>query len=274
VALTAEHLRFAYKGAKMPVLEDFSASFPRGELTAVTGPNGCGKTTLAKLLVGILRPSGGGVFVDGEPMAGLSLAETGRKIGLVLQQPERQLFCATVREEMDFGLKYLGLSAEEAVRRREEYLSYFGLGRHEDRFPFELSMGEKQRLVIAATLALRPDYLVLDEPTSSLDLGRRRELGKLLTRAKTEWNVGVALISHDERFLTDFADGRISMGVGGAEPGACGSGGLPPDSQNNPASDGRISMGGGGAEPGACGSGGPDSRAGGDGGPDVRGGRE
>jgi energy-coupling factor transport system ATP-binding protein len=211
VALTAEHLRFAYKGAKTPVLADFSASFPRGALTAVVGPNGCGKTTFAKLLVGILHPSEGRILVDGEPTAGLSLAETGRKIGLVLQQPERQLFCVTVRDEMDFGLKYLGLSAEETLRRREEYLSYFGLSRYEDRFPFELSMGEKQRLVIAAVLALRPDYLVLDEPTSSLDLGRRRELGKLLTRIRTEWHVGIAVVSHDERFLADFADGRISM---------------------------------------------------------------
>jgi energy-coupling factor transport system ATP-binding protein len=200
------------------VLSGFSASFARGRITAVTGPNGCGKTTLAKLLTGMLAPSGGRVLVDGAAVRGMTLDEVGRRIGLVMQNPERQMFTTSVREELEFGLRHFGFPEGEVAARRDRFAEAFGIGHLMDRFPFELSGGEKQRVVLAAVLATGPDYLVLDEPTSGLDRGRRRALGTLLRRLADEDGVGVIVISHDAPFLAAYADEVVDMApaAGGA----------------------------------------------------------
>jgi energy-coupling factor transport system ATP-binding protein len=193
------------------LLQNFSAVFERGRITAVTGPNGCGKTTLAKLLVGMLKPSAGQVLLDGESIAPMTLTQIGRHVGLVMQNPERQMFCTSVREEVEFGLRNFGFSDQQIEDRRKRYLEVFDLTRYEECFPFELSGGEKQRVVLAAVLATAPSYLVLDEPTSALDRGRRRVLGELLVTLKAKENVGIVLISHDEAFLQQYADEQIKM---------------------------------------------------------------
>jgi energy-coupling factor transport system ATP-binding protein len=199
------------------LLQDFSAVFERGKITAVTGPNGCGKTTLSKLVTGMLKPSAGRVLLDGEPTAQMTLTQIGRRVGLVMQNPERQMFCTSVREEVEFGLRNFGFSEGQIGERRKHYLEIFDLTRYEERFPFELSGGEKQRVILAAVLATTPSYLVLDEPTSALDRGRRRVLGELLATLKASENVGIVLISHDEAFLQHYADERIEMAAMTAE---------------------------------------------------------
>jgi energy-coupling factor transport system ATP-binding protein len=212
MALTAEEIRYVYRGSDVPVLNGFSATFRQGRITAVTGGNGAGKTTLAKTLVGILKPTAGRILLDGGNTEKMSLCEMGRKVGLVMQDPSRQLFTATVREEMDYGLKNLGLPAEEIESRRKEYLDYFGLTQYEERFPFALSTGEKQRLILAAILAMKPAYLILDEPTSALDKGRRKALGgylKEITQGAAA--TGVILISHDDKFISEYADESINL---------------------------------------------------------------
>jgi energy-coupling factor transport system ATP-binding protein len=232
-SLTAEDISYTYKGQSAPVLTGISATFPQGQITAVTGKNGSGKTTFAKLLTGILKPTTGTIKIDGKSIEKMTLTDIGRQIGFVMQDPSRQLFTTSVKEEIDYGLKNLGLPPEEIESTRNEYLTYFGLERYEDRFPFALSTGEKQRLILAAILAMKPSYLILDEPTSALDKERRQALGTYLTEitkgtAGTALRVppkvghkdrptvpGIILISHDEKFIEKYADARIDIESGG-----------------------------------------------------------
>lgn len=209
--IAVEDVGFRYRKAQRPVLDGFSAVFPAGAVTAVTGSNGCGKTTLVKLLTGIERPGSGRVLVDGADLGPLSLAQIGRKVGCVFQNPARQLFCTSVRDEMAYGLRTQGLDEAEIDRRTEQQLGFFGLLGHRDDFPLHLSHGEKQRLMLAVVLAMGPAFLVLDEPTTGLDLPRRLALGEEL-RALAAGGRGVVVISHERAFITRFADGEVVMG--------------------------------------------------------------
>lgn len=211
MSLVAENIKFKYKGSLTYVLNDFSAEFLSGKICAITGPNGCGKTTLSRLLVGILKPEEGKVSVDGESISELTLAQTGKRIGLVMQDPSKQLFCETVRKEVEYGLRNLILSEEEIANRTSEYLTLFSLENYSNRSPFELSTGEKQRLVLAAIMAMKPSYIILDEPTSSLDIWKRKELAKYIDLMRKQYGTGVVLISHDEAFVDILADSKVEL---------------------------------------------------------------
>ena len=175
-----ERLSYTYPGAARPVLREFSAAFGPGEIVALTGPNGCGKTTLAQLITGMLRPDQGRVLIDGEDLTGQSLFAIGRKLGYIRQNPNRQLFCPTVREELAFGLSRLGITAEEQADRADYWLRLFRLTDKQQAQPLLLSLGEKQRLALACVLSLGAPYLLLDEPTGGLDPRCRRSLGQEL----------------------------------------------------------------------------------------------
>jgi energy-coupling factor transport system ATP-binding protein len=229
MALTVDNLTFSYGSAGAspfvpPLFSGFSAEFPRGAVTAVTGPNGSGKTTLARLLVGILKPRSGDICLDGASVRGMTLTEVGGQIGYVMQDPSRQIFKTTVADEMTFGLLNRGTDANEAENVADEYLELFGLSDKKNDFPFALSTGERQRLVLAAVLAMKPSYLILDEPTSSLDPGRRRILGRYLSDIIAKDGGGVARISHDRKFVADYADARVELAPAhnppDAEPGS------------------------------------------------------
>jgi energy-coupling factor transport system ATP-binding protein len=193
------------------VFTGFSAQFQRGEIVAVSGKNGCGKTTLTKLLTGVLQPSEGSIRIDGSNTAEMDLFLIGRRIGYVFQNPNRQLFCDTVYNEIAYGLRNLGLSEEQIKEKAEQNLKYFDLQRYRDIYPGKLSHGEKQRLAIAAVLALGTDYLLLDEPTTGLDIRRRRELGDLLQKLRQETNCGIVFISHEAGFISRFSDREVVM---------------------------------------------------------------
>ena len=188
-----------------------SVHFERGEIVAVRGKNGCGKTTLTKLLTGILRPTSGRVLIDELDAAGMNLFEIGRRIGYVFQNPCRQLFCDTTFNEVAFGLRNTGLDEDAVADKVNYYLEYFGLAQYSDTYPGKLSLGEKQRLALAAVLALGTDYLVLDEPTSGLDTRRRKELGNILTDLRSKLNCGVILVSHESGFISRYADRELVM---------------------------------------------------------------
>ena len=203
---------YRYEKSDAPVFTGFSAQFARGEITAITGKNGCGKTTLTKLLAGILRPVAGRVFIDDLNISNMNLFEIGRHVGYVFQNPNRQLFCDTVFNEVAYGLRNLGFDDNRIKRETEQYLEYFGLMSYRDTYPGKLSHGEKQRLALAAVLALSADYLVLDEPTTGLDIRRQRELGELLLDLRREFNCGVIFVSHETDFTMRFADRELVMG--------------------------------------------------------------
>lgn len=212
--IAVDRVSFRYGRGGPQVLESFLAAFPPGAVTAVTGDNGCGKTTLVKLLTGIIRPNAGRLLVDGDDLRPLSLAQIGRRVGCVFQSPARQLFCTSVREEMAYGLRAHGLDERTIVARSEHYLDFFGLCGHRDDFPLHLSHGEQQRLMLAVVLALEPRYLVLDEPTTGLDLVRRRQLGTELRELAAAGH-GIVVVSHERAFVARVADAELHMDTGG-----------------------------------------------------------
>ena len=206
-----ENVTFMYPQSAAPVLSGFSACFGRGEIVAVTGRNGCGKTTMTKLLAGMLRPAAGRISIDGADTARMDLFEIGQKLGYIFQNPNNQLFCDTVYNEAAYGLRNQGLPENEVSQRADSFLELFGLSRYRETYPGKLSLGEKQRLALAAVLALGTDYLALDEPTSGLDVYRRRELGDLLVKLKLELNCGIIFVSHESGFISRYADRELAM---------------------------------------------------------------
>lgn len=211
--IQAQNISFKYPKSDRWILKNFSAKFPKSEIVALTGPNGCGKTTLSKLLTGILKPQRGNIYIDDVDISHIPLSEIGKKIGLVMQSPDRQIFCTSVREEIQYGLKNLGLEQAEIEKRTAYYLNYFQLYHYRNTFPFEMSMGEKQRLILAAVLAMRPHYLLLDEPTASLDIYRKRLLGELIKKIHKETKTGIIVISHDRDFIEEYTTQELKMEV-------------------------------------------------------------
>jgi len=209
--ITVTDLTYQYPKTDAPVLNGFSARFGRGEITAVSGRNGCGKTTLSKLLTGIIRPASGSVCIDDIDISGMDLFMIGRHIGYVFQNPDNQLFNETVYDEVAFGLRNLGLDEKDIDDKVQHHLGFFGLSGYASVFPGRLSIGEKQRLALAAVLAFGTDYLVLDEPTTGLDIKRRRELGELLAGLRDKQGCGIIIISHERGFISRFADREVVM---------------------------------------------------------------
>jgi len=209
--IDVQNLTFQYPRSLKPVLSGFNARFERGEIVAVSGKNGCGKTTLTKLLVGILQPSEGVIRIDEQDTSGLNLFAIGRRVGYVFQNPGRQLFNDTVFNEASYGLSNMDMEPDELKDRTERCLNYFGLLGYRDIYPGKLSYGERQRLAIASVIVLGTNYLVLDEPTTGLDKRRQGDLGVLLQRLSGEMNCGIVFVSHDDGFIRRFASREVVM---------------------------------------------------------------
>ena len=204
-------ITYTYSKAVLPVLNDFSYCFESGEVAGISGRNGCGKTTLSKLMTGLLRPQSGSIQIDGADITNMNLFSIGQKIGYIWQNPARQLFCATCGEEIAFGLRNQGLAEAEIEEATMLWLDLFHLSELRESSPLHLSLGEKQRLALAAVLALGAPYLLLDEPTGGLDLRCRRELGLLLRNLAKVKNCGIIVISHEEDFLRRYCERKLVM---------------------------------------------------------------
>ena len=174
-----QHISFDYADAsgKHPVFSRISLSIPPGEAIAIMGANGSGKSTLVKFFNGLLVPSQGKVFADGlDTAVDDNLPLIRRRIGMIFQNPDNQIVSATVEREIAFGLENLGMPYEAMHKRVEEMLLRLNLLHLRKKSPHYLSGGEKQRLALAAVLAMQPRYLILDEPTSLLDPRSREEI--------------------------------------------------------------------------------------------------
>jgi len=194
-ALEVRGLHFAYPDGR-PALRGVDLSMAAGERVALLGPNGAGKTTLVLHLNGILHGAAGTVTVDGlpvEPGNRAALTELRRRVGLVFQDPDDQLFLPTVAEDVAFGPANLGLRGAELAARVDEALTAVGMREHADRVPHHLSFGQRRRAAVATVLAMRPELLVLDEPSSNLDPASRRELAEILLALP----VTMLLVTHD-----------------------------------------------------------------------------
>jgi cobalt/nickel transport system ATP-binding protein len=183
---------FAYPDGRQ-ALCGVSLQVKPGERVALLGPNGAGKTSLVLQLNGVLTPSAGSVFIGGLQVQRSTLSEVRRRVGVVFQDPDDQLFMPTVGRDVAFGPANLGLSGDELQTRVTEALSYVGLADAADRAPHRLSVGERRRAAVATVLAMHPDVLVLDEPTANLDPAARREFADLIKRL----GMTTLLVTHD-----------------------------------------------------------------------------
>lgn len=184
--LTVRHLSYRYPGG-VRALDDVGFEVADGEAVGIVGPSGAGKSTLLMHLNGLLperapAPEAAAIMVNGLTVAGMNLPEVRRRVGFLFQDPDDQLFCPTVREDVAFGPLNLGIPPDEVRQRIAESLASVGLTGYEDRNTLQLSVGERKRVCLAGVLACRPQILALDEPSGNLDPRARRELVAILER--------------------------------------------------------------------------------------------
>ena len=196
-----------------PALSDISLTVADGEFLGIIGHTGSGKSTLIQHLNGLLLPTDGNVLVDGFNTREKKLRKKIRSlVGMVFQYPEYQLFEETVERDVSFGAKNMGLEAPEIHERAFEALRLVGLPPEDfaEKSPFELSGGEKRRAALAGILAMRPKYLVLDEPMAGLDPRGRREILALIESLRRGQNTGIVMVSHSMDDVAMYAD-RIAV---------------------------------------------------------------
>lgn len=221
--LQLSQIDFSYPGKKSAVLSGINLVFEKEEITAIIGPNGCGKTTLTRLMVGILTPTSGTIKLLGHSLQEYTLAQIGRRIGYVFQNPNHQLFCSTVAEEIGFGITQRGEEPAAVRGQVDFYLDYFELSPYRDTFPLHLSYGEKQRLAMAAVLAGEPEFLILDEPTVGLDAHRKQLLVDYLYKV-AGLGTGMVIVSHDTGFVSRVAQRVITLENGRVKEDSCSGG--------------------------------------------------
>ena len=196
-------LKFNYPDGP-PVLDSIDLRIAPGEFVAIIGQNGSGKTTLAKHLVGLLRPTAGAVMLNGRDRITMRPAETAAEVGYVFQNPDHQIFAATVEDEVAFGPRNFNLAPGEIQRRCDEVLRAVGLQDARALDPFLLSKGERQRLAVASVLALRPRLLILDEPTTGLDYREQRRMMALVTELNRD-GIAIVMITHTPWLVAEYA---------------------------------------------------------------------
>lgn len=191
------NLTFQYDGQDFPALKGIDLTVNEGEFVAVLGHNGSGKSTLAKHLNGILLPSGGKVYVDGIDTADDEMLSTLRKtVGMVFQNPDNQIVASVVEEDVAFGPENLGTPPDEIRKRVDFALETVGMYHKRDTAPHNLSGGQKQRIAIAGIIAMRPKYIVFDEPTAMLDPSGRREVLSAIKTLNRDHGITCLLITH------------------------------------------------------------------------------
>ena len=199
--IQAQSISFSYHveegQAPVNVFENLSVDIHQGEMTAVLGHNGSGKSTFAKHLNAILLPSGGKVYVDGIDTADEErLYDIRQEVGMVFQNPDNQIVATVVEEDVAFGLENIGVPPKEIRERVDRALMDVGIYEYKKHAPHRLSGGQKQRVAIAGILAMRPECIVLDEPTAMLDPSGRREVLEAVHRLCRESGMTVVLITH------------------------------------------------------------------------------
>jgi cobalt/nickel transport system ATP-binding protein len=181
-----------------------------GERVAVLGPNGAGKTTLVLHLNGIHTASAGDVSISGLRVAKPQLKEIRRRVGIVFQDPDDQLFMSTVRDDVAFGPANLGLRGDDLDRRVDEALASVGMADCADRPPHHLSFGQRRRVAAATVLAMRPDILVLDEPSSNLDPAARREFADIVRSL----DMTTLMVTHDLPYALELCERSVILDGG------------------------------------------------------------
>jgi len=202
---------FAYPGSHRKALDRLNLSIAAGERVAVMGPNGAGKSTLFQMLNGLLHPNTGQVVVDGLPVVHENLRAVRRKVGMVFQDSDDQLFNATVYREVAYGLANMKVPEEERDAAVKWALDVVDMGDAIDKTPFNLSGGEKKRIALASVLSMKPQILVLDEPTNSLDPNTAAKLVELLAKLNQDLGITLVFATHDVDVVPLLADRVVLM---------------------------------------------------------------
>ncbi|MBR2823885.1 MAG: energy-coupling factor ABC transporter ATP-binding protein [Clostridia bacterium] len=211
--ITLEHVSFSYANGQ-PSVKDVSFHLPKGEFAAILGPNGAGKTTTVRLVDGLLQPAEGRVMIDGSDLRESRVSDRARKVGFLFQNPDRQICKNTVREEILFGLRTVrpDLSEEALQARAEETLADFSFTGKEE--PFSLSRGQRQRVALASILAVEPEVLILDEPTTGLDYRECCHIMDRIRKMNEEKQVTILMVCHDMEVVLDYARQALVMADG------------------------------------------------------------
>lgn len=220
--ISIENLTHRYPNGHL-ALRSVSLRVAHGEVAALLGKNGAGKTTLVKHLNGLLKPTSGKVTIMGSDVSQKTTSEMAGTVGYVFQNPEDQLFEATVSEEVAFGPKNIGMVKEQIEQSVLEALAQVGLSNYASTHPYNLTYGQRKMLAIASVLAMCPQIVVLDEPNAGQDLLGLTRLGEIVDQLRSEGRT-VVLISHDVEFVARHADRIVIMydGVVCAEGGTRG----------------------------------------------------
>jgi cobalt/nickel transport system ATP-binding protein len=211
--IRTEALSFSYDGFTS-ALAEISLEVKDGEFLALLGANGCGKTTLLKHLNGLLKPSSGKVFLDGKELRLFKDEQIFRRVGMVFQDPNDQLFGASVGQDVAFGAVNLGLKPDEVARRVNHALKVVGASGLASKAIHTLSFGQKRRVAIAGVLAMAPEVILLDEPTSGLDPRGASLVMRLLRKLNRERGTTMLMATHDVELVPLFADRVAIMNKG------------------------------------------------------------
>jgi energy-coupling factor transport system ATP-binding protein len=199
--IRVDRVRFVYPNGH-EALQRIDLCIRDGEFLAIMGENGAGKTTLVKTFNGLLRPTEGRVLVDGVDTTKTSVAVLSRDVGLVFQNPDHQLFCETVKDEVAYSLKNFGYPADVVARRVNGILETLDLMPHIDSSPFMLSGGERKRVALASVLVWNPKHIVLDEPTIGQDYEQKDRLRNFIVQLNSQGKT-VIMVTHDVEFVAE-----------------------------------------------------------------------
>lgn len=205
------NLTFSYKKNAPPILNGINAVLESGKAYVLIGQNGCGKTTLANLILGLLKPQRGSIIIAGKDAKRMSVGSRAAKIGYLFQNPDYQLFAPTVLEELTFPFVLTNTLTPAKQQEIQYLLSKFGLSDAQKRFPLTMSGGEKQRLALACLLSTNAEFLIMDEPTSALDSGCREFLISFIN----DYKGGILIITHDDSLISAINSPKIIKLEGG-----------------------------------------------------------
>lgn len=217
--IDVKNLTYTYPNAAKPALRDVSLEIERGEFVILTGPSGCGKTTLCRCFNGLIPHFYQGEIAGELHVAGLNVAEhpihdLASRVGLVFQNPENQLFALSVEKDVAFGLENLGVPRGEMLQQVDWALETAGILDLRERVPHELSGGQQQRVAIASIVAMRPEVMVLDEPTSFLDPLGAKKIFEVIEELNRSLRMTVVLVEHRLDLAAKYANHVIVMDKG------------------------------------------------------------
>ena len=217
--IETKDLTYTYPGATKPSIEEVSMTINKGDFVILTGPSGCGKTTLCRCFNGLIPHFYNGTLEGKIEVAGLNVAEhqihqLARHVGLVFQNPENQLFALSVEKDVAFGLENLAMPRDEMRKRVDWALQMAGISELAERPPHELSGGQQQRVAIASVLAMQPDVMILDEPTSFLDPLGAEKIFEVINELNQKFGITIILVEHRLDLAAKYANHVIVMNNG------------------------------------------------------------